>query len=161
MGQDHSGELDQRINEAWNFLTKHSSDEDTPLTQEEVKCIYGNKGGLRICAKLQKEKTSSEFLCMANFITTNYQKLKIESVAASARDGKIKIENLQGQIKQSLQNYAEVLKQAGEATERINELSNTIKKFDRQSKELLDCTPAGDSVGPIFDHFRMLIHQRA
>jgi hypothetical protein len=156
MGQDHSGELGQRIKDAWDFLTNHSSSEDITLTQNEVKFIYGNKGGLRICASLDGG-SDKKFLNIANFIKQNYQKLKIEYVAASARDGKIEIENLQGQIKQYLKNYAGTLKQAGAATETINGLSQKIKDFDRQSKELIDYTTGGGSVGPVFDYFKMLI----
>lgn len=156
MGKDHSAELSQRIKDAWNFLTSHSSSEDITLTQNEVKLIYGNKGGLRICASLDGGDDKN-FLALAKFITTNYQKLKIESVAASAKDGKIEIDNLQGQIKQSLQNYVDALRKAGEDTEEIKQLSEKIKKLDKKSKELIDYTTGGDSVGPVFDYFKMLI----
>lgn len=71
MGKDHSAELSQRIKDAWDFLTKHSSNEDTPLTKEEVKYIYGNKGGLRICASLDGG-SDKKFLNIANFIKQNY-----------------------------------------------------------------------------------------
>lgn len=63
--------------------------------------------------------------------------MKIESLAASARDGKIEIENLQGQIKQYLKNYTE--------------LTNQIAGLDIQSKEWNDYSTAGSETGGLID----------
>lgn len=156
MGQDHSGELSQRIKEAWTFLIGHTPSDKITLTQNEVKYIYGNKGGLRICASLDGG-SDKNFLALAKFVAEHYQKLKIESVAASAKEGKIKIENVIDEIKQSLQNYVDALKKAKTDTETIKELTRQIIEFERKSKEWTNYTAGGGSVGPVFDFFGMLI----
>ena len=133
MGKNHSGELEDRIEWTKTFIKSYRSRRGTNLTSEDVKRIYGNKGGLRICAGLQRGKPRSEFLCMANFITTNYQKLKIEFLAKAVNVDqgqlikRINLDQLDEYSKQALQKYADALVAAKDDPEQLKKYLNEIK----------------------------------
>lgn len=69
--------IDKRVEDAEELL----NEEDISclkLTQDQIKSIYGKKGGLRQCAEI--EPVSKDYKSLASLVASKYRTLKIESV---------------------------------------------------------------------------------
>lgn len=82
-----SPDFKNRLNEAKNYFANGFSERsDKPLKVNEVKSIYGKKGGLRLVYELCTNDVDGEYKKVCEKIKTKYSSFKVESKAAHIRD---------------------------------------------------------------------------